>query len=118
LKSASAHRQDWQILFPILPHKTISLPVCKWWQYADADSAIGTVTIAKSDSWGEASFVAPDESGKQGLWATSGPFVTSNESAIAFSAPMRGNRWNYSKKAKIFRQSQPLGGASLLNDGI
>ena len=37
----------------------------KWWQYADADSANATVTIAKSDSLDQASFVAPDEPGKQ-----------------------------------------------------
>lgn len=38
---------------------------CKWWQYADADSAAGNVTIANSESWDDASFVVPNESGKQ-----------------------------------------------------
>ena len=38
---------------------------CKWWQYADADSATNTVVIAKADSLGKASFVAPNEPGKQ-----------------------------------------------------
>jgi hypothetical protein len=37
----------------------------KWWQYAEADSAAATVTIAAGDSPGDASFVAPDEPGKQ-----------------------------------------------------
>jgi hypothetical protein len=37
----------------------------KWWQYADADSATNTVTIANSDSLGKASFVVPNEPGKQ-----------------------------------------------------
>lgn len=37
----------------------------KWWQYADADSAKATVTIANSDSLDQASFVAPNEPGKQ-----------------------------------------------------
>jgi len=37
----------------------------KWWEYADADSATGMVTIAHSDSPDQASFVAPDEPGKQ-----------------------------------------------------
>lgn len=37
----------------------------KWWQYAEADSAVATVTIANSDSLGKASFVAPNEPGKQ-----------------------------------------------------
>lgn len=37
----------------------------KWWQYADADSAKATVTIANSDSLDKASFVAPKEPGKQ-----------------------------------------------------
>lgn len=37
----------------------------KWWQYADADSAKATVTIANSDSQVKASFVAPHEPGKQ-----------------------------------------------------
>ena len=37
----------------------------KWWQYADADSAKATVSIANADSLGEASFVAPNEPGKQ-----------------------------------------------------
>ena len=38
---------------------------CKWWQYADADSATTTVTIANSDSLDKANFVAPKEIGKQ-----------------------------------------------------
>jgi hypothetical protein len=38
---------------------------CKWWQYADADSATATVTIANSDSLDQASFVVPNEPGKQ-----------------------------------------------------
>ena len=38
---------------------------CRWWQYTDADSATGTVTIANNDSWDDASFVAPNEAGKQ-----------------------------------------------------
>lgn len=38
---------------------------CKWWQYADADSVTETVTIANNDSWDDASFVVPNESGKQ-----------------------------------------------------
>ena len=38
---------------------------CRWWQYADADTATGTVTIANSDSWEDANFVVPNESGKQ-----------------------------------------------------
>jgi hypothetical protein len=37
----------------------------KWWQYADADSAAATVTIANSDSSDKASFVVPNEPGKQ-----------------------------------------------------
>ena len=37
----------------------------KWWQYADADSATTTVTIANSDSLDKANFVAPKEIGKQ-----------------------------------------------------
>ena len=37
----------------------------KWWQYANADSATNTVTIANSDSLGKASFVVPNEPGKQ-----------------------------------------------------
>jgi hypothetical protein len=37
----------------------------KWWQYAEADSADATLTIANSDSPDNASFVAPNESGKQ-----------------------------------------------------
>jgi len=37
----------------------------KWWQYADADSAKETVTIANSDSLDNASFVVPNEPGKQ-----------------------------------------------------
>ena len=37
----------------------------KWWEYADADSAKATVTIANSDSLEKASFVAPNEPGKQ-----------------------------------------------------
>jgi hypothetical protein len=38
---------------------------CKWWQYADADSATNTVTIPNSTSLDQASFVAPNEPGKQ-----------------------------------------------------
>lgn len=38
---------------------------CQWWQYADADSATSNVTIVNSDSWDDASFVAPNERGKQ-----------------------------------------------------
>jgi hypothetical protein len=37
----------------------------KWWQYADADSANATVAIARSDSSNRASFVVPNEPGKQ-----------------------------------------------------
>lgn len=37
----------------------------KWWQYADADSATATVTITHSDSLDKASFVVPNEPGKQ-----------------------------------------------------
>jgi hypothetical protein len=37
----------------------------KWWQYAAADSAAATVTIANNESLDQASFVAPDEPGKQ-----------------------------------------------------
>ena len=37
----------------------------KWWQYADADSATATVAIARSDSPNRASFVVPNEPGKQ-----------------------------------------------------
>jgi len=37
----------------------------KWWQYADADAAAATVTIANGDSLDKASFVAPNEPGKQ-----------------------------------------------------
>ena len=37
----------------------------KWWQYADADSATATVAIANSDSLDQASFIAPNEPGKQ-----------------------------------------------------
>ncbi len=36
-----------------------------WWQYSEADSARATVTITGSDSANEASFVVPDEPGKQ-----------------------------------------------------
>ncbi|HEU6447189.1 MAG TPA: nucleoside hydrolase-like domain-containing protein [Verrucomicrobiae bacterium] len=38
---------------------------CKWWQYTDADSATNTVTIAHADLLDKASFVAPNEPGKQ-----------------------------------------------------
>ena len=38
---------------------------CKWWEYADADSATNTVTITDSTSLDKASFVAPNEPGKQ-----------------------------------------------------
>jgi hypothetical protein len=37
----------------------------KWWQYADADSSTTTVAIAQSDSLDQASFVAPNEPGRQ-----------------------------------------------------
>jgi hypothetical protein len=37
----------------------------KWWQYAEADSAKATVTIANSESLDQASFIAPHEPGKQ-----------------------------------------------------
>ncbi len=37
----------------------------RWWQYFEADSAAATVTIRRSDSADEASFVAPGEPGKQ-----------------------------------------------------
>ena len=37
----------------------------KWWQYSDADSAVATVRIANADSLDNASFIAPDETGKQ-----------------------------------------------------
>lgn len=37
----------------------------KWWQYADADSAAATVAIANADSLDKASFVVPNEPGKQ-----------------------------------------------------
>ena len=38
---------------------------CKWWQYADADSATATVVHRQRDSLDKASFVAPNEPGKQ-----------------------------------------------------
>jgi hypothetical protein len=38
---------------------------CKWWQYADADSATAIVAIANSDSLDQAGFVVPNEPGKQ-----------------------------------------------------
>ncbi|HAV64312.1 MAG TPA: hypothetical protein DCY13_18340 [Verrucomicrobiales bacterium] len=38
---------------------------CRWWQYADADSVEATVDIANSESWENASFIAPNESGRQ-----------------------------------------------------
>ena len=38
---------------------------CKWWQYAEADSATATVTIDNRNSPNETSFVAPNEPGKQ-----------------------------------------------------
>ncbi|WP_442511901.1 nucleoside hydrolase-like domain-containing protein [Novipirellula sp. SH528] len=38
----------------------------KWWQYADADSAVATVKITNDDSLNKASFIAPSEPGKQG----------------------------------------------------
>lgn len=38
---------------------------CKWWQYADADSAAATVTIHNSDSLDKAGYVVPNEPGKQ-----------------------------------------------------
>ena len=37
----------------------------RWWQYSEAGSAKATVTIAGSDSANKASFVVPDEPGKQ-----------------------------------------------------
>lgn len=37
----------------------------QWWQYADADSATATVTIANSETLDRAHFVVPNESGKQ-----------------------------------------------------
>ncbi|MFO1489100.1 MAG: DUF1593 domain-containing protein [Verrucomicrobiota bacterium] len=37
----------------------------KWWQYADADSVGATVAIANADSLDKASFVVPNEPGKQ-----------------------------------------------------
>lgn len=37
----------------------------RWWQYTDADSAQASVNIANGDSLDNASFVAPDEAGKQ-----------------------------------------------------
>ncbi len=38
---------------------------CRWWHYTDADSADATLTIAGSDSLDQASFVVPNEPGKQ-----------------------------------------------------
>ena len=38
---------------------------CRWWQYAEADSAAETVTIANNDSWEDASFIVSNEPGKQ-----------------------------------------------------
>ena len=38
---------------------------CKWWQYADADSATKEVAIANASSLNPASFVVPDEPTKQ-----------------------------------------------------
>jgi hypothetical protein len=38
---------------------------CRWWHYADADSANETLTIANSDSPDDASFIVPNEPGKQ-----------------------------------------------------
>jgi len=38
---------------------------CKWWQYADADSATATVTIDNGNSLNKASFVTPNEPEKQ-----------------------------------------------------
>jgi len=37
----------------------------QWWQYVEADSVDATLTIANGDSLDRASFVAPNESGKQ-----------------------------------------------------
>ena len=37
----------------------------KWWEYADADSVAANVAIAHSDSLDQASFVVPNEPGKQ-----------------------------------------------------
>jgi len=38
---------------------------CKWWQYVDADSAAASVIIFNNGSLDNASFVVPDEPGKQ-----------------------------------------------------
>lgn len=38
---------------------------CKWWQYVDADSVAASVIIVNSDSLDNASFIVPDEPGKQ-----------------------------------------------------
>jgi len=38
---------------------------CRWWQYTGADSATDSVTIANADSMNQASFVVPNEPGKQ-----------------------------------------------------
>jgi hypothetical protein len=37
----------------------------KWWQYVDADSVAASVIIVNSDSLDNASFIVPDEPGKQ-----------------------------------------------------
>jgi hypothetical protein len=37
----------------------------RWWQYADADSAKAPVPVANSNSLDQASFIVPDEPGKQ-----------------------------------------------------
>ncbi|MEZ6153704.1 MAG: DUF1593 domain-containing protein [Pirellulaceae bacterium] len=37
----------------------------RWWQYADADSAVAKVEITNADSLDQATFIAPNEPGKQ-----------------------------------------------------
>ena len=37
----------------------------KWWQYADADSVNAAVNIADSETLDQASFIVPNEPGKQ-----------------------------------------------------
>jgi hypothetical protein len=37
----------------------------KWWQYMDADPVNAAIDIINSDSPDQASFIVPDESGKQ-----------------------------------------------------
>lgn len=38
---------------------------CRWWQYADADSVRAVVRIDNADTFDRASFVVPDEPGKE-----------------------------------------------------